>query len=157
MKPVSYTPDSDAFQDAAVAPLPWAVQLILCFLLFDSAERLVELVMVFSQSLADTGLGGPTPYRPGIAELLPLAIWVAVNPVLATLLWLRTAFGRVVTQVMFVIHLFGWIARDVAIIRPELWVYLDDTSRIRLIVTIVIDVAVVFYLFTGQARRALDR
>ena len=40
---------------------------------------------------------------------------------------------------------------------PELWVYLTETARLRLILTFVIDVAIIGYLFTGQSRRWLNQ
>ena len=156
MEPASYTAESDAFQAGPSLALPFAIKLILCFLLLDAAERVYELIVILTSSSTES-LGGPTPYAPSLATLFPHMVWIAINPVLAVLLYLRTSFGRIVTQVMFTLHLLAIIAPDVTITRPEIWLYVDDGARVRLLVTVIVDVAVIAYLFSAQARKALDR
>jgi hypothetical protein len=123
----------------------------MCFLLGDMGERIYELIR---WAITDTGTAftSANPYGPTLPNLL---IWVVVNPLLVLLLWLRTTWGRLWSQVVFGIH-FLFMAYSVAVSHPELWIYLGSAGRLRLVATLVLDLAVIAYLFSRQAREALD-
>ena len=57
-------------------------------------------------------------------------------PRLAVLLILRTWWGRIWTQAIFLIHLL-FVGHMLVVRHPELWIYSDPSFRIRLLITLV--------------------
>ena len=143
----------DASHGAALSnTLPFVLKLLVCFLVLDGLERVVELVM-WAQALPDVPELAPSPYYPNIPATL---LWVVVHMLLAILLLLRTWWGRVWTQAIFIIHIL-FIGHGIVVRHPEIWVYMSPFARSRLLFTVLLDLTAVFYLFSDQARRTLSR
>ena len=65
MEPGSYTPESNAFQDAATKALPFVIQLIMCFLVLDAVEQpgFLDRVQRVSDRFAEELSGFPFRVR----------------------------------------------------------------------------------------------
>lgn len=136
----------------AAPQTPLFLKVLICFLLIDGGERIVQLVL-WAKSLPEVPSLAPSPYYPNLpAEIL----WILVHMLLAILLFLRTWWGRIWTQAIFIIHIF-FVAHAMAIRHPEIWIYMDWSGRVRLLVTLVLDIVVVTYLWSRQARTHLSR
>ncbi|RMG16170.1 MAG: hypothetical protein D6731_06815 [Planctomycetota bacterium] len=132
--------------------MPWAVRLVFLFLLVDAGERVYELIALARAGGASV-LAGAHSYGPSVPNLL---IWVLVEPLLAVLLWFRTTWGRVWTQVVLAIHA-GFLVVQLSLSHPEIWLYLEDTARLRLALSPLVDALLIALLFTAAARRWLDQ
>lgn len=148
---------SDASQGAVLSNtlrdrLPFLLKVLVCFLLLDGVERIVELLR-WVQNQPDVPVLAPSPYYPNIPATL---LWVVVHMLLAALLLLRTWWGRVWTQAIFLIHIV-FVGHGVVLRHPEVWVYMSQEGRVRVLLTIILDIVVVAYLASPQARRALAR
>jgi hypothetical protein len=116
---LSYTPDPNAFQVQARAP--FVIQLLILFLAWDACERIGELIWVAWQ--ASHSLEPPaTPYPAPIPVTM---LWIVVDMLLPVLLLLRTTAGRLLTQVIFGIHLI-YLAHVFVLKHPYLWLYMGS-------------------------------
>jgi hypothetical protein len=131
-------------------PLPF--KLLICFLILLGVEGLFGLGS-WLLSNNETAFTTTNPYRPNLVNQL---IWIVVYPLLAILLYMRGAWGRILTQIIFALH-FVYLGRELAISNPELWVYLSDVGRLRMLATFVVDMTIVAYLFSPQARSHLNQ
>lgn len=152
MTPESHTVASNAFQPQRADPLPFAIKLLICFLFLQGLEAVVELSLYLYQSNAQA-FTSSNPYKPEVFQHL---VWIVACPLFAVLFYWRSVFGRILTQFLFAIH-FVFIAQRIAVTSPEIWAYLTEVGRLRMVVTMALDLTVFLYLFTPQARRTLDQ
>ena len=137
-------------------PLPFLVKVIVCFLGADALERCVSLVQWGLEAAKASELTGSEYDVGGPLGLLAIGISVMLEVILILLVLLRTWWGRLWTQALFLIHLV-YAAHLVLIAKPELWVFLGAPGRLRLGGTLVLDALVLAYLWSPEARRSLNR
>ena len=150
-EPLGYMKSSDASHGASVR-CPLILAVLVCFLFTDGVERIVELI-VWANSKGFKPALAPSPYYPNVPASI---LWILVHFLLAALLLLRTWWGRIWTQAIFVIHIL-FVGHTLVLKHPELWLYLGWPMRVRLLLTLVLDIVVVCYLFSNQARNYLAR
>ncbi len=138
-------------------PLPFLIKLVVCFLGADALER-TYLLIKWSLELKEESsvLSGSEFDLGGKLGLLAIGISILLEVILILLVLLRTWWGRLWTQALFLIHLV-YVAHLVLIAKPELWIFLDTPGRLRLGATLVLDTLALAYLWSPSARRALDR
>ena len=141
---------------ARTPPLPFLAKLVVCFLGADAIERCVELIRWALSHAPASDLTGSEFDMGGPLGLLAIGISALLELILILLILLRTWWGRIWTQTVFAIHLF-YTASLVLVHKPEIWVYLGEPGRLRLGATLVLDSLALAYLFSAEARRALDR
>lgn len=147
---MSYTLESNASHEPD--GIPFAGKLLVCFLLLAGGESAVELTLWF---VARPGLA-TVSYDPFAPNVPFTVLWVLIHFVLGGLLLLRSFWGRVWTQAIFVIHI-GYVAQEIALYHPDIWVYLTPSGRLRLVLTIVLDVVAIAYLASAEGRRVFSR
>lgn len=138
-------------------PLPFLIKLVVCFLGADALERTFFLVK-WSLELDEQSsiLSGSEFDLGGKLGLLAIGISIMLEVILILLVLLRTWWGRLWTQALFLIHLV-YVAHLVLVSKPELWIFLDAPGRVRLGATLVLDTLALAYLWSPGARRALSR
>jgi hypothetical protein len=138
-------------------PLPFLVKLLLCFLGADALER-TYLLIKWSLELEEEAslLSGSEFDLGGKLGLLAIGISIMLEVILILLILLRTWWGRLWTQALFLIHLV-YVAHLVLIAKPELWIFLDAPGRLRVGATLIVDTLALAYLWSPSARRALNR
>jgi hypothetical protein len=153
--PAGYGPSSVPITPRA-KHLPFLIKLIVCFLGADALERCVLLVRSGFEvakgselTTSEFDVGGPL-------GLLAIGISILLEIILILLVLLRTWWGRLWTQALFLIHLI-YAGHLVLIAKPELWLFLDAPGRFRMGATLVLDALVLAYLWSPEARGSLDR
>ncbi|MBL4850383.1 MAG: hypothetical protein JKY65_33110 [Planctomycetes bacterium] len=137
-------------------PLPFLVKLIVCFLAADALERCGVLAQWGLEAAKASELTGSDFDVGGPLGLLAIGISVMLEVILILLVLLRTWWGRLWTQALFLIHLV-YAAHLVLIAKPELWVFLDTPGRLRIGGTLVLDALILAYLWSPEVRDTLDR
>ncbi len=148
--PAGHTFDSLASHGGL--PSPFLFKLLVCFMAVAGLEGVVELVAWATTRPAVTSISYD-PFAPNIPFTV---LWVAVHFLLAGLLLLRSSWGRMWTQAIFVIHIL-YVAQEIAVRNPDLWVYLTGPGRMRLLATLAVDVVAIAWLATPAAQRATPR
>lgn len=154
--PLAYSPKSVPLPVRS-APLPFLVKLVVCFLGADALERCFFLVK-WSLTLGEESsiLAGSEFDLGGKLGLLAIGISILLEVILILLVLLRTWWGRLWTQALFLIHLV-YVGHLILIAKPELWIFLDAPGRVRLGATLVLDALILAYLWSPAARGALNR
>jgi hypothetical protein len=137
-------------------PLPLVLKILVCFLTFDAIERMVGLGQWVIERASVEGLTISEFDPSGPVGVASLGLWILVDLLLVVLILLRTWWGRMWTQTIFTIHLLH-IGTTIVISKPELWLYLDAVGRLRLTLTLVVDLFFVVYLTSEAAKRVLRR
>jgi hypothetical protein len=107
-------------------PLPFALQIIMSFLVLDSLDRIYDAVHLLVYETGDS-------WRAAV-----FGLWVATNVLLLLLLLLRTFAGRLWTLVVFGIHMF-YIGYHLIATDKLLWLSLNEWGQTRIFVTLAID------------------
>lgn len=120
---------------------PFALLLVLSFLILDSVERSVQIVQGLIQGAS-------------VWPAFVLGLWVAMNTLLILLLFLRTTAGRLWTIVVFLIHMV-YTGFHVIYERPHLWLSLDEIQQSRLLATLMIDALILHCMFRQDVAELL--
>ncbi len=141
--------EADAFHYGTA--MPFLLRVLICFFWLDALERSWELfdLLFWAPALKSFVV---TDFGPNV---YCAALWIGVHLLLGVLLWLRIGWGRWWSLAILVIHLL-FLARVIAVRNPELWVYLSDAGRARLVFSLLFDLSAVIYLCSSQAADYLD-
>jgi hypothetical protein len=139
----------DAARRPATAHMPFALRLIIAFLVIDSLERAVELGVWWRSQPSMGQLVGL--YMPNVALLGLLSI---VDLMLVLFMLLRTAVGRWFGVLIFGFHI-AYLVWDVSSAHPELWLYASAWGRARIPLTVGIDSIAIAWLLSARAGRYL--
>ncbi|MCA9300616.1 MAG: hypothetical protein KDA28_16210 [Phycisphaerales bacterium] len=152
-EPAHYTLGPNAFRDGSqTTAWPFLLKVVLCFLVIDEVERIVELTSwVLAQG--DALNANVSPYFP---KRPLLVLWILVDLLMVTLLALRTLWGRILVQVIFGMHI-AYVGLWIALEHPEAWLYMTDLTRVRVLATVVLDLCAIAVLFGPASREFLDR
>lgn len=149
--PASPWDDPDA-SAAPPPPLPFVARLAICVFVLLALEGTFELWM-WQQGRPEMPGVSTSPITPN----LPFAIfWASWPLVVAALLLLRTAVGRVLAVTTLAVHALH-LANELGVRNPDLWVYLGTPDRLKILATIALDALGVTYLVSTAARRTFGR
>lgn len=105
--------------------MPFAVKLVVVFLLMDALERSIGAV-------------GDWLHSPGWIPLIVAGLWIVTDGLLILLIGLQTFAGRLWTQVIFAIHMF-YLGYSIIHDEPLLWFTMSAWGQTRLLLTMAID------------------
>lgn len=143
---------SGPFEEPRAEPLPFAARLAVCVFVAIGLEGALELLLAYSARPALPGVS-TSPVAPN----WPFAVFWATWPlVVAGLLLLRSAWGRVLAVTTLAVHSLH-LANELAVQNPDVWVYLGSWGRARLLVTVALDAVGVLCLLSPPARRLFDK
>lgn len=149
------TPASFSFQgESSPSPTPLAAVTLCAFLAADSLERWGEVIWaVWRERQAQVTLDQSiTPWHPW----LPTAVlWATVHGTLAALVWVRTPWSRALAAFMLLAHIL-YLGQILAIKQPDLWIYMSELGRARVLVTTLVDAVALGWLWSRPARSYLD-
>jgi len=115
---------------------PFALQIVFCFLVLDSLERIYEAIQFLLHTENQSW------------RVIVFGLWVATNVLLILLLYLKTFAGRLWTLVVFGIHLvylgFHVVSED-----KLLWLSLGEWGQGRILLTMAVD-AWIMHLISRQ-------
>jgi hypothetical protein len=111
-----------------LAPLavPFALKIVICFLILDVAERLIQMGLLFFQNEIPWTL------------IFVFCLWIFIDVLLIALVVFRTTAGRIWVLIVFGVHLF-YVGYTMIHESPSLWLGLDAWDQTRILSTLAID------------------